>query len=217
MRININQKGNFDPLLIPLVLAIVLLLAVSGFGIWSYTNYLDASETEQAEIDEAVAAAEVKLTEDLELAFAEREKLPTKTYTGPAAAGAVKIVYPKTWSVHSKENEEQGEVDSYFNPEFVRDTRDKAPVALRMSVSNSLYENEIKIFTKKAERGEVKVVTYKSNGQTGIRVDGNVEDDFTGSMVILPIRDKTLKIWTENTAFTNDFNDIVLKNLKFNP
>ena len=39
-----------------------------------------------------------------------------------------------------------------------------------------------------------------------------------GTMVIVPIRDKTLKVWTEsNSVFLKDFNEAVLANLTFVP
>jgi hypothetical protein len=62
MRILKDQRGSTDPLLIPLVVAVVLLVGAAGFGIWSYTSYLDASKVEQAEIDESIEAANAKLT-----------------------------------------------------------------------------------------------------------------------------------------------------------
>jgi hypothetical protein len=36
-------------------------------------------------------------------------------------------------------------------------------------------------------------------------------------MVVIKVRDKTLKIYTESTDYMSDFNDIVLKNLTFSP
>jgi hypothetical protein len=38
-----------------------------------------------------------------------------------------------------------------------------------------------------------------------------------GILVLLPMRDKTLKIWTESTAYFTDFNTYILPNLTFSP
>lgn len=217
MRFRLNQNGNMDPLLIPLVLAVVFLVGISGFGIWAYTGYMDASKVEQEEIDEAVAAAEQVLTEDLEVAFKEREKKPTRTYTSPAQSGSVKIVYPKTWSVYSEEDTENGEVHAYLNPSYVRDVNDDAPVAMKMTIENKTYSDVVEQINKDVSKGEATARAVSKEGQEGVRVDGKVFDDFEGHMVIFPLRDKTLKIWTENVEFASDFNDIMYANLTFKP
>lgn len=217
MRIKLGQSGSADPLLIPLVVSIILLIGVAGFGIWSYTNYVDAKKVEQAEIDESVKAAEAKLTEDLEVEFAEREKQPTRTYTSPQSSGSVKLVYPKTWSVYSIENEQKGQVETFMNPQYVRDINDDSPVALKMTIDNTDYAKEAEAFGPQATEGTVKIKTITVAGTTGLRIDGNVNKEFDGAMVMFPLRDKTLKIWTENNAYINDFNDIVIKNLTFSP
>jgi len=54
----------------------------------------------------------------------------------------------------------------------------------------------------------------------GIRLDGKFSDsqeDKTGSMVILAVRDKTLKVYTESADFLPDFNNVVLTSLTFSP
>ena len=48
----------------------------------------------------------------------------------------------------------------------------------------------------------------------GARIDGEITTKRTGSVVLLPLRDKTLKIWTESNAYTADFDEI-LTNLSF--
>jgi hypothetical protein len=39
----------------------------------------------------------------------------------------------------------------------------------------------------------------------------------TGTMVLLPMRDKTLEIWTEAPAYLADFNTYILPNITFSP
>jgi hypothetical protein len=51
----------------------------------------------------------------------------------------------------------------------------------------------------------------------GDYVKGQIQSDKQGEMVLLPLRDQTLAIWTESTAFENDFNNIILKNFTFSP
>ena len=39
----------------------------------------------------------------------------------------------------------------------------------------------------------------------------------TGAMLIIPVRDKTLQIYTESSDYLSDFNNIVLPSLTFVP
>jgi hypothetical protein len=49
-----------------------------------------------------------------------------------------------------------------------------------------------------------------------VRVKGEVRNE-TVDMVVLPLRDKTLQLWTEGTQFENDFNNNILANFSFSP
>jgi hypothetical protein len=51
----------------------------------------------------------------------------------------------------------------------------------------------------------------------GVRLEGFLEKDKEGIMVMFPLRDKTLRIWTESKEFSGDFNNIVIKKLSFSP
>jgi len=60
-----------------------------------------------------------------------------------------------------------------------------------------------------------------ANVQPGTRLDGAINQTQTGaqngSLVVIKIRDKTLKIYTESTDFVGDFNNVILSNLTFVP
>jgi hypothetical protein len=73
-------------------------------------------------------------------------------------------------------------------------------------------------------QGKLKAIAYvppqmkgKADVQTGVRFDGQIEQNLTGSMVVIKVRDKTIKIYTESTKYLSDFNDTVLKSLTFSP
>ncbi len=67
------------------------------------------------------------------------------------------------------------------------------------------------------KKGDLRATAVQASGATGTRLDGLLEPDREGSMVIFPLRDKTLKISTESKEFEDDFNNIVLQRLTFVP
>jgi hypothetical protein len=79
-----------------------------------------------------------------------------------------------------------------------------------------------------AKSGKVRATAYippkmvgRPNVSPGIRFDGaishNTNGDQIGSIIIIQVRDKTLKISTQSVKFLDDFNKIILENLTFVP
>lgn len=214
----LNQAGS---LVIPLFIVIVLLLGSIGFGAWAYLerqDYKDNSDQKAAAaVKKAVAAEDVK--KDAE--FLEKEKSPFKVYTGPATYGSLTFQYPKTWSAYISEiGKSSTIVNGYFSPNFVPDVQSATSFALRIQVVSSDYATVLRGFDSYVKTGKVTVAAYRApkvSGTLGSRVTGEIETKKTGSMVILPLRDKTIKVWTEGTDFVKDFDNIILPDLTFVP
>ncbi len=214
MQIRKNQRGNIDPLLIPLIVSVILVLGLAGFGIWSYLQFLDQRDNTDAKIEVAVAEAEAKQAETLEADFAEREYSPHVTWVSSAAIGSIELTYPKTWSGYVDEQDGKSKpLTGFFHPNVVPegDTR----YALRILVDESGYSKTVGAFDDEIEDGNVTAKPITIAEVTGVRLDGQIDRDYQGAMVIFALRDKTVRIWTESTAYVDDFNKIILENLTF--
>lgn len=213
-----SQMKKGHGLLIPLIVSILLFLIAAGFGLWAFgqrNDYKNNSDKKSAAaVSKAVQEAEAKKEAD----FLEREKEPLTEYNGPAAFGSIKIKYPKTWSAFVTENDKDNTpIKGYFHPTFVPGLQSGTAMALRIEIIETDYTNELGKFDSASKNGKVKVTPYTHQGITGARIDGEVAKDKKGSTVLLPLRDKTLKLTTESENFVADFNDIILKNLVFSP
>lgn len=218
MHKRLDQRGGLDPLLIPLLICLLLVFGLTGFGIWSYTQFTDQRDNVNAKINAAVKVATDSQRAELDKQFLEREKEPLKTYQGPRALGAVTIEYPKTWAAYVKEDPAGSpNIEGYFHPSYVRDTDSKTADALRVTLVSSSYSDEIQEYEGLVEEGKVKIKATKLAGITGIRIDGELEEGMQGSMVVVPLRDKTLRLWTESPEFRADFDNIILRRLKLTP
>lgn len=207
-------------MVIALVLSVLFLIAAIAFGVWAYGSQQDYKNNfdQKAAAVAEVAVKEAETKKDNE--FVEKEKEPLKTYQGAAAYGSVNISYPKTWSAYVIESDRGTPIDGYFHPNFVPGTQTQTAYALRVQVSDQSYDQEMRQFDSKAKAGKVTVSPFVAKNVpnvTGARVDGEINTGQKGSMVLIPIRDKTIKISTESQQFTGDFNDIILANLKFTP
>ncbi|RTK94407.1 hypothetical protein EKI60_03430 [Candidatus Saccharibacteria bacterium] len=218
----LDQRGVADTWLIAFIVTLIAFLGTAGFGLWAFAGRQDYKNNVDDKIAEAVAAAEQTLSEKKAVEFAEKEKNPLKTYTGPAAFGSVTISYPKTWSAYVDEANGSTPVNGFLNPSFVPTATDsqKHNLALRFQVSNSSYTTTVRNLESQVKSGKIKTVPYtapKVPGTVGVRVEGQVATGKQGAMVILPVRDKVLKVWTESPQYIGDLNDIILANFTFVP
>lgn len=215
----LDQRGSLASILVIIGLALSLLGAL-GFGYWAYAERADYKDNVDQKIATAVEAAQNETSVAKDAEFVEKEKLPLRDYQGPAAYGSVLIKYPKTWSAYVDEKSGSPVLDGYFHPTTVPGSASGTLIALRVQVLASSYDQELKQFDSLAKNGKVRVSAYSLPlvpGTTGARIDGEIISKKQGSMILLPMRDKTLKIWTEAEQYVGDFNNNILANITFTP
>lgn len=215
----LNQKGAINILLIPLILCIVFLLASVGFGLWAYSSRQDYKDNVDEKIATAVEIAQQQTATEKDNEFIEREKQPLQENAGPSSYGSVKIKYPKTWSAYVDQNDRSNTpIDGYFHPTTVPGVKSDSSFALRLQVVNSTFDEQAKKFDSDVKTGKTKAKPYvpvNIDGAVGLQFDGELEDQKQGTLVMIKMRDKTLKIWTEADQFRKDMFDNVLANLTF--
>lgn len=209
------------PLLIPLIVVSLFLLIALGFGVWAFANMQDYKDHSDRKSAAAVAVAEQRLSAKKDNEFAIAQQQPLRSYTGPAPYGSLKIKYPKTWSAYVGESDSNGgmPINGYFNPGYVPATDNpKNLYALRVQIVSKSYDSVAKTFQGNIKSGKLKATAYipeNAKSVTGLRLDGQIATDKSGSMVIMPLRDKTLELWTESPSFIDDFNNYILPNFTF--
>lgn len=217
----IDQRGDINILLIPLILVSLLFVAVGGFAYWAYSGRQDYKNNVDSKIAAAVSANTDKVKVADAVKYAEAAKKPFATYVGPEAYGAVHVAYPKTWSAYVDTSNSSYPVDAYFYPAVVPSVTDQdSSFALRVQVVPQSYDTVVGQFKGQLQQGKVTVTPYalpKVSDTVGVRIDGQITNNKQGSMIVLPLRDKTLKIWTEASPFLADFNTNILPNFTFSP
>ncbi len=217
----LDQRGAINSWLIAFIVTLLITLIALGFGLWAFSGRQEYKNKVDEKVAIAVADAETANSLKKEAEFAEKDKNPLRTYTGPATYGSLSVSYPKTWSAYVDETAKSNlPLSGSLNPSFVPGLQSNLPVALRFTVSSSNYSNIVKTFDSQVKAGKIKVTPYKSDkvpNVIGVRLDGEISRDKQGSMIIVPLRDKTLQVWTESPQFVPDFNTIILPNLVFVP
>jgi hypothetical protein len=221
-----DQRGEASILMVPLILAVLLLIGAVVFGGWAYSGRQDYKNNVDAKI--AVATKNARADEDVikDKEHAELDKQPLKTYKGPDQYGAVLVSYPKTWSgyvIDSGSGTSSMPLDGYFHPNVVPNTGDRsAAFALRVQVANQPYSQVLASFSNDVTSKKVTVTPYafpRVPKVIGVRIEGTIDSGrkLTGVLILVPLRDKTLRVSTESPLYYADFNNLILPNITFSP
>lgn len=211
-----NQRGALNVLLIPLIASVLCFFTTLGFAVWAYAEREDYKNNSDKKANAAVQVARDKLSAEKDNEFLEKEKYPLVEYQGPAQFGSIKFSYPKTWSGYVSTTDDAFFV---FNPNVVN-AGDQTAQALRITVENSPYNDVIGQFDGQVQEGKMKATAYalpKVKDIVGLRFDGQIEEGKVASVIVLPLRDKTIKIASEQPDRFDDFNKIILANFTFSP
>lgn len=222
-----DQSGGVTTIVGIAALAVAL-ISSAGFGWWAYNSRQDYKDNSDKKVATAVAKAVTSQSAKDSIVFAEKEKLPYKTFNGPAIFGSITFSYPKSWSAYVDQTSPNDPVKGLFYPDIVPSpiprNNVKPVYALRVDLIAMPYAQVLRGFDASLKKGTVRAKAYIPpkvkqipNVQTGTRLDGMIEQKIQGSMVVIKVRDKTLKIYTESPSFLADFNKIVLNSLTFVP
>lgn len=213
---------HFPWLPVMFTITLVLLIGTIGGFVWAYLGREDYKKHSDQKVEAAVEIAKKEEATTKEKEFAEKEKYPLKEYKTPAAYGSIGITYPKTWSAYVAETPTNSSlpIDAYLHPNVVPGFESGTAYALRLQVAGSDYAKELKTFDSMVKSGKVKVSAYqapKMPGVTGSRIEGELVKGQQGVMILLPLRDKTIKLSTQSPTYKADFDSIILANLVFVP
>lgn len=218
-----RKEHGFNILILPLVLSFVLLIGAIAFSVWTYGKMKDYEDNVNSKVASAVIIAKQQEATAKNAAFAQASKYPLRTYVSPAAYGSVTIKYPNTWSAYVIDDTNISPyVDGYFYPNTVPDTQSSTiAFALRVQIVQDSYSSVLTEVQSDVQQGTSTVAAYKAPnipGVVGSKVTGQLPTvSRSGTMIILPLRNMTLELWTETPQFDNDFNNIILPNFNFSP
>jgi hypothetical protein len=215
----LNQQGGSAVLVVTIIALSALLIGALIFGMVSYAGQQDYKNNTDKKIAAAVKVAQDRTSTAKDNQFAEDLKNPLKAYKGPDTYGGVVVYYPKTWSGYI-DTKSSSPLKAYFHPDVVPGLQSETPYALRIEVTSNSYDQQLQQFSTGVRNGKVKVSAYRAAkvpNTLGSKIEGNIVNNVQGVMVVFPLRDKALKVWTEAAQYTGDFEKYILPNLTFSP
>lgn len=177
----------------------------------------DYKENVDQKVEAAVEVAEQRVSSEKDNEFLEKEKQPNREYKGPAVFGGITFQYPKTWSAYQTDKNETMEL--VMNPLLISGN-EKSIQSLRVDVESVDYEQSLRKYESNIKTGKIRASAYrlpKVQQVLGTRLDGEIAQGIQGSAVVLPLRDKSIVVYTESKDFVKDFDEIILPSFTFNP
>ncbi len=213
-----KKAGMYLKLLIVLgVLAVILLITTLVFSSKAFINSGQLEDAQNAGITSG-KQAQKDLDEKAALELAGKD---LRAYTAPDMAGSFRIDVPKSWSLVVTPDASNNTITGIAMPDFV-DTK-LGIYALQFALKEQDFEAAKKPFDKLASdpnplKNKVKKEEVTVSGIKGIRYTGQLTAKIAnGTAVLVPIRDKTFIIQTDdNTKYLAVYNAIV-QNLSLKP
>lgn len=224
--INYRTSGGGQKIL-TIILLVLMLAGSSVFGYWAYKNMQDYKNNSDKKAVQAVAKAKQEQAALLQAQFNEQSKSPIKTFRGSPTYGSVSFNYPKTWSAYVDSTNSNQPINAYFHPGEVPGVQSRAAYALRVELLNTEYSQIMQQYTSQASQNRLSIKAYvppKMQGAANVTAGSYLSGEINtqnqgqrGNMLVIKVRDKTLKVSTESPEFAADFNKIVLESLTFAP
>ena len=217
----LDNAGAVSPLLLGLVAVILMFIIALFYGLNQKSKVSDYELNLGKKVATEVEAQKKLISDQKQAEFDEREKAPYKFWTSPTQYRSIKVGFPKTWSYYLSLSDVGGggdkEVDLYAHPDYVPGLASESKYALRLTLESTDYNQALEQYRRDSEEKKLSISTIQNSNVSGVKIRGSIGDEVNGTMVIFPIRDKVLSVWTESPDYEADFENIVLKNLSFIP
>ncbi len=208
----VDEKKPRNTLIETILLIVVSLIAVVFIFLFiqKYIEWDAISADIDGQVNKAVAIAVAENTTKLESEFAEREKFPYETFTGPVDYGSFSFQYPKTWSVYiAKDAAKGGDFEAYLNPREVEPVSSTTINALRVRIRDTAFDSVARTYESALKNGKLTLRTDTVGGVLANIYTGEISNNIHGAVMILKLRDKTVLLQTDSEIFLDEFNGIL--------
>ena len=92
--------------------------------------------------------------------------------------------------------------------QFLQQLIKNSRFALRLEIINKNMDTVLNDYQSRLKKGELTSSSTEFNGISATRIDGTFEKELRGSVVLMKVRDKTIRFSTDADTFKPDFQTI---------
>lgn len=196
------------------VLALVFFLAAAGLTFVVFKQQLtvrQATTNLDAAKKQSFSDGQADQHQKDEQAFLQQSETPYKSYIAPEQFGGFTIKYPKNWSAYSEENlNATSQVNLVADPDLVKNVANQDnPHALHVMLIRATYADSVKQHAEDIKQNKYKMSDTTVSGIKGTMYTGKFDGKHDGFLVLLPVRDKTIAISTDDKKYSNEYNTVL--------
>ena len=206
-----SERGSVNGWMVGTIGCLILFLIAGSLAIWAYMQYSRAKSSVDSKVAIKVAEGKREQAESDWRKYSDAAKNPRIEFVGPAEYGRVSFMYPKDWSVYvANDGSDRGDYKAYLHPVSVPSTTNKnSRFALRLEIINKNMDTVLNDYQSRLKKGELTSSSTEFNGISATRIDGTFEKELRGSVVLMKVRDKTIRFSTDADTFKPDFQTIL--------
>lgn len=218
---NTNQRGEIH---MHLILTIFLGIGMVLFGVLAvlaYSERQDAVNNLNQKVTKAVKDAVQQQKDDDAEANRKANDQPYRSYSAEPVDGGFQLQIPKTWSiVVNKNTDNTTQTEVLANPEAVVKNMAQGSIntqAFKLQLLKRGQTETIKYYDSLIKQKKVTSRGAQVSGINATRFEGQIDQQrHNGIVYVLPVRDKTMVIMTENMRYKDEFEKII-SSAKINP
>ena len=206
-----SERGSVNGWMVGTIGCLILFLIAGSLAIWAYMQYSREKSRVGSKVAIKVAEGKREQAESDWRKYSDAAKNPRIEFVGPAEYGRVSFMYPKDWSVYvANDGSDRGDYKAYLHPVSVPSTTNKnSRFALRLEIINKNMDTVLNDYQSRLKKGELTSSSTEFNGISATRIDGTFEKELRGSVVLMKVRDKTIRFSTDADTFKPDFQTIL--------
>jgi hypothetical protein len=187
------------------------LLALTGASIYGFISSSQAKSVLSQAKEKAYQAGQQAQKAEDEERFRISSQSPYRSYAAPGIYGGFEIKFPKNWSAHVVENEGGSpQVHLTLHPEFVKQVANQDNAyAARVQLSRTNHDQIVKQRQNEVKAGRLKQQSVSVAGIPSTRFEGKYDNKHDGVTVLVPVRDKTIIISTDDKKYLPEFDQIL--------
>ena len=206
-----SERGSVNGWMVGTIGCLILFLIAGSLAIWAYMQYSREKSSVNSKVAIKVAEGKREQAEYDWRKCSDDAKNLRVEFVGPTEYGRVSFMYTKTWSVYiANDGSDRGDYKAYFHPVSVPSITNKnSRFALRLEIINKNMDTVLNEYQSRLKKGELTSSSTEFNGISATRIDGTFEKELRGSVVLMKVRDKTIRFSTDADTFKPDLQTIL--------
>lgn len=211
---DLNQSGRVNLLLLLAIFFGIGTVVFGSISIVSYDAKVKAESNRDAQVNAAVSKAVEKAIKEDEAADIKAAESPYRTYTADGVFGGFSLDIPKSWNIYAEKSvSAQTQLTLIASPDSVSVDRalGRQLQPFKATLVQKSAQSIASSYQERIKRKKLTSSTVTVSGIQSTQLVGTFSEEQTQptTLVLVPVRDKTLQFANDDRNYTEQFGKIL--------